>query len=147
MKSAAEIVRFREDPANKHCFDCGAKMDPSWVSITFAISLCLNCSGRHRQFGVHVSFVRSLEMDHFTPEQLLALDLGGNARASIDLTDQLKPIDYASARAIKYSEKLKQKILEGPKSAVQPENLTKPTGAFLYSATGASNAKPAWALK
>jgi recombinational DNA repair protein (RecF pathway) len=140
-----EISRFRENPDNRHCFDCGARMDPSWVSITFAVSLCLNCSGRHRQLGVHVSFVRSLEMDKFTPDQLLALELGGNARAGIEIH---KPADYSSRQAVKYSESLKAKVghalKAGPKQA-EAKAPTTSSGAFVYSATGATSAKPAWA--
>lgn len=40
--------------------------------------MCLNCSGRHRGLGVHLSFVRSLTMDHWTPDQLAMMDHGGN---------------------------------------------------------------------
>lgn len=117
-------------------------MDPSWVSITFAIALCLNCSGKHRQLGVHVSFVRSLEMDKFTADQLLALDLGGNARAAVEIT---KPADYASKPAIKYSEKLKAKVEQGLKDGpVQAVEAKTAASSFVYSATGAG-AKPAWA--
>ena len=83
-------------------------------------------------------------MDKFAPEQLLALELGGNARAAIEIH---KPADYSSRQAVKYSETLKGKVeqalREGPK---QTETKTSTSnGAFVYSATGAGNAKPAWA--
>ena len=142
---APEIARFRENPDNRHCFDCGARMEPSWVSITFAVALCLNCSGRHRQLGVHLSFVRSLEMDRLTPEQLLTLELGGNLRASAEIP---KPVDYAGRSAVKYADGLKAKVeqalREGPKQADANKTATS-SGAFVYSATGAAGAKPAWA--
>ena len=100
---------------------------------------------RHRQLGVHVSFVRSLEMDKFTPDQLLALELGGNARAGMEIH---KPADYSSRQAVKYSESLKAKVghalKEGPKQA-EAKAPTTSSGAFVYSATGATSAKPAWA--
>ena len=140
-----EINRFRAAPENRHCFDCGARMDPSWVSITFSVSLCLNCSGKHRQLGVHVSFVRSLEMDKFSPEQLVALEVGGNARAAAEIP---KPVDYSSRQAIKYSETLKSRVDQVVKDGYPKvtEDVAKVAngGAFIYSATG-SSAKPAWA--
>ena len=48
--------------------------------VTVRLSTCrgLACSGRHRGLGVHISFVRSLTMDVWKPEQLRAMELGGN---------------------------------------------------------------------
>ena len=31
----------------------------------------LDCSGEHRRMGVHISFVRSIDMDKYTPYQLV----------------------------------------------------------------------------
>ncbi|EKE38087.1 hypothetical protein ENUP19_0380G0052 [Entamoeba nuttalli] len=69
-----------EEPENQKCFDCG-KNNPTWCSLNNGVYLCMNCAGIHRSYGVHISFVRSLTLDNFKPQQLVMMKLGGNKRA------------------------------------------------------------------
>ncbi|CAN0046347.1 unnamed protein product [Pylaiella littoralis] len=80
--SKAQLSRLWEaSTANPECVDCGAR-DPDWSSISLGVMMCIECSGIHRSMGVHVSKVRSLTLDRWTPPLMELLQKAGNENAN-----------------------------------------------------------------
>jgi hypothetical protein len=63
-------------PQNQICSDCNERQ-PRWASLivpppdlsdglAMGALCCLECSGSHRRLGVHISFVRSINLDSCT---------------------------------------------------------------------------------
>ncbi|KAJ4974898.1 hypothetical protein NE237_008072 [Protea cynaroides] len=53
---------LREIPGNDFCAECSAP-EPEWASLNLGVLLCIECSGVHRNLGVHITKVRSIILD------------------------------------------------------------------------------------
>uniref|UniRef100_A0A3B4GYK2 Stromal membrane-associated protein 2-like n=1 Tax=Pundamilia nyererei TaxID=303518 RepID=A0A3B4GYK2_9CICH len=65
---------------NKYCADCESK-GPRWASWNLGIFICIRCAGIHRNLGVHISKVKSVNLDQWTQEQVQCVQEMGNAKA------------------------------------------------------------------
>ncbi|KAJ1435466.1 Pleckstrin-like proteiny domain [Sesbania bispinosa] len=62
IKNEKPIDVLRRVCGNDRCADCGAP-EPDWASLNLGVLVCIECSGVHRNLGVHISKVRSLTLD------------------------------------------------------------------------------------
>ena len=46
------------------------RSDPRWASWNIGVFICIRCAGFHRNLGVHISKVKSVNLDSWTAEQL-----------------------------------------------------------------------------
>lgn len=76
----AILSRMLREEDNKYCADCEAK-GPRWASWNIGVFICIRCAGIHRNLGVHISKVKSVNLDQWTPEQIQCMQDMGNTKA------------------------------------------------------------------
>lgn len=94
-------------PENQVCSDCPEKQ-PRWASLIvpppgsppgslpIGAFCCLECSGSHRRLGVHISFVRSVNLDQWKEREVQAMENGGNKKVNAIFESKLGP--YSDAK-------------------------------------------------
>ncbi|TFK71737.1 Arf GTPase activating protein, partial [Pluteus cervinus] len=104
-------------PENKVCADC-KRNDPRWASWNLGVFLCIRCSGIHRGMGTHISKVKSVDLDTWTPEQMESIQKWGNHLANLYWEAHLKrghvPADHKMDAFIRSKYESRRWALEGP---------------------------------
>ncbi|XP_027557079.1 stromal membrane-associated protein 2 [Neopelma chrysocephalum] len=87
-KSVRDVERYQTvlagllaEDENKFCADCQAK-GPRWASWNIGVFICIRCAGIHRNLGVHISRVKSVNLDQWTQEQIQCVQEMGNGKAN-----------------------------------------------------------------
>ncbi|OQO03827.1 hypothetical protein B0A48_10468 [Cryoendolithus antarcticus] len=81
-QNRATLKQLVKLEGNKSCADCKRNKHPRWASWNIGVFVCIRCSGIHRSMGVHISRVKSVDLDSWTDEQMASMIKWGNARAN-----------------------------------------------------------------
>lgn len=132
-------AELRSIAGNNICCDCEDK-NPQWASVSFGVFMCLECSGRHRALGVHISFVRSVSMDSWTEKQINMMRQGGNKQFN-DFLAQYSvkkamaiPQKYATPASMLYKDRLSAKV-EGRELPTQLPVVASNPSSSVYEGT------------
>ncbi|OMJ66188.1 hypothetical protein SteCoe_37061 [Stentor coeruleus] len=114
--SESVFAQLKSKHSNTRCFDCSTK-ESDWCSVSHGIFLCLKCAGKHRGFGVHISFVKSITMDTWNFKHLQMMKAGGNEELQTffdyyNLENYAHQDKYRTKAAYYYREMLKN-VSEG----------------------------------
>lgn len=104
---------------NNICADCKVK-GTAWVSLSFGIFVCINCSGVHRSFGMHITRVRSTKLDSWTVADAKIMETIGNKLANMYWENKLasKPSSLSSGEFIRMKYDMKKWVKPGVEDPV-----------------------------
>ncbi|ORC90086.1 ADP-ribosylation factor GTPase activating protein [Trypanosoma theileri] len=71
-----------QTPPNNTCNDCNSN-GTRWASVNHGVFLCIRCSGIHRSLGVHVTKIKSTNMDKWLATEVNLMEAIGNKKGKL----------------------------------------------------------------
>ena len=68
-RQKALMKKYLSRPENQLCADC-KRPSPTWASLNIGVFVCIKCSGCHREIGVHITKIKSVELDLWPSKSL-----------------------------------------------------------------------------
>ncbi len=100
-KQLVVINQLLKKPENRLCADC-KRTSPTWASVNLGVFVCINCSGCHREIGVHITKIRSVNLDVWPKEVLDNFKIINNKIANKYWECKLKKYDFKSLHSDNY---------------------------------------------
>ena len=127
-KQLVVINELLKKPENRFCADC-KKTSPTWASVNLGVFVCINCSGCHREIGVHITKIRSVNLDVWPKDVLNNFKIINNKIANKYWECKLKKFDFKKIQNDNYRlvefirDKYEHKKWVDPKKKVDPMTL------------------------
>uniref|UniRef100_A0A8D2C4R2 Small ArfGAP 1 n=1 Tax=Sus scrofa TaxID=9823 RepID=A0A8D2C4R2_PIG len=112
------LSKLLREEDNKYCADCEAK-GPRWASWNIGVFICIRCAGIHRNLGVHISRVKSVNLDQWTPEQIQCMQDMGNTKARL-LYEANLPENFRRPQTDQYPLKISLFWISSSDAPLQP---------------------------
>ena len=91
------MKKYLSRPENRYCADC-KRPSPTWASLNLGVFVCIKCSGCHREIGVHITKIKSVELDLWPSKALTDFAKINNEIANAYWEYDLKNYDYQRIR-------------------------------------------------
>ena len=91
------MKKYLSRPENQFCADC-KRPSPTWASLNIGVFVCIKCSGCHREIGVHITKIKSVELDLWPAKALTDFAKINNEIANAYWEYDLRNYDFQRIR-------------------------------------------------
>ena len=96
-RQKALMKKYLSRPENHLCADC-KRPSPTWASLNIGVFVCIKCSGCHREIGVHITKIKSVELDLWPSKSLTDFAKINNEIANAYWEYDLRNFDFQKIR-------------------------------------------------